>query len=197
MRSSLRAHPVIAAVTAVYTVGWAGYGLAVDSPLAVPYLLQMVALSWLVVRLDVRRPFSRIALVGLSLWGFLHMIGGMVTIGDATLYETWLIPVLRWDHVVHAVGFGFGGIAFFEAFEPWMREPVTPAAAAWTAFLGSAAVGGLNETVEFVASRFLEFATIGDEVNTGLDLVANATGGAVAAAIVHRRTSKRLADTTA
>jgi putative membrane protein len=191
MRQSLYAHPVIAASTAVYTAGWAAYGLAVDSPLAVPYLIQMVVLAWLVVRLDQRRPFTTVVLAGLSLWGFLHMIGGMVTIGDATLYETWLLPVLRWDHVVHAVGFGFGGMAVFETFLPWMSLPVTPRAAAWVAFMGSAAIGAINETVEFVASRVLDFANIGDEVNTGLDLVANMFGGFVAAWFVHRRVSRR------
>jgi putative membrane protein len=180
---------VIAACTAAYTVGWAGYGLVVDSPLAIPYFIQMLALIWLVVRLDRRRPFTTTVLAGLSLWGFLHMIGGMLVVGDTNLYETWLLPVLRWDHVVHAVGFGFGGIAAFEAFTPWMSHPVPARAGAWMAFMGAAAIGAINETVEFLASRVLEFANIGDEVNTGLDLVANAVGGLAAAWFVHRRIS--------
>jgi putative membrane protein len=182
---------MITAATAAYTAGWTGFGLATGSPLAVPYFIQMAALAWLVMRLDQRRPFTTIVLVGLSLWGFLHMIGGMLVVGDATLYETWLLPVLRWDHVVHAIGFGFGGVAVFEAFVPWMALPVTGRAAAWVAFLGSAAIGAINETVEFVASRILDFANIGDEVNTGLDLVANMAGGLVAAWFVHRRVSQR------
>ncbi len=191
MKSSLRAHPLIASATAAYMVGWTGYGIAVDSPLAVPYLIQMMVLAWLVVRLDERHPFTTVVLAGLSLWGFLHMIGGILTIGEVTLYETWLLPVLRWDHVVHAVGFGFGGVAVFEAFLPWMSQPVSAATAAWVAFMGSAAIGAINETVEFIASRMLDFANIGDEVNTGLDLVANMVGGLVAAWLVHRRVSRR------
>ena len=189
MRQTLQAHPRIATATVAYMAGWTAFGLAVDSPLAIPYFVQMVALSWLVIRLDQRRPFTTVVLAGLSLWGFLHMIGGLLPIGGATLYETWLLPVLRWDHVVHAVGFGFGGVAVFEAFLPWMSLPVTARAAAWVAFMGSAAVGAINETVEFVASRILDFANIGDEVNTGLDLVANMVGGLVAAWFVHRRVS--------
>lgn len=196
MWTSVRNHPVIAGFTALYTVALVAYGLANDSPLAVPYLVELVALAWLVLRLDRREPFTRWALGGLSLWGLLHMLGGMIEIDDATLYETWLLPVLRWDHIVHAVGFGFGGIAVFEAFRPWMTRPVTPAAAAWVAFMGSAAVGAINETVEFLASQMLTFANIGDEVNTGLDLVANTVGGLVAAWGVHRRVERRQLGTT-
>jgi putative membrane protein len=191
MRSRVRAHPVIAAVTAVYIVWWAGFGLAVGSPLAIPYLVEMVVMVWLVLSLDRRHPFGTWTLAGLSLWGFMHMIGGMLPVGDATLYETWLWPVLRWDHIVHAVGFGFGGVAVFEAFSPWMVSPPTRGAAAWVAFMGTAAIGAINETVEFIASRVLPFANVGDTVNTGLDLIANAVGGLVAALVLYVRWPSR------
>ena len=184
----VRAHPVIVIVTVAYIVVWLVYGLATDSPLAVPYTIQMAALIWLILALDRRHPFSTATLAGLSLWGFMHMIGGILTIGDATLYETWLVPIVRWDHVVHVVGFGFGGVAIYEAFVPWMRTPPTPGAAAWVAFMGSAAIGAINETIEFIASQLLTFANIGDEINTGLDLISNVVGGLVAAAVLYRRT---------
>lgn len=191
MGSSLRDHPIVASVTAAYTVGLGGYGIATGSPLAIPYLLEMAVLIWLVVRLDARRPFSPFVLWGLSLWGLMHMAGGMLEFGGDTLYETWLFPFLRWDHVVHAVGFGAGGVAVFEAFLPWMTTPPEAGAGAWVAFMGSAAIGALNETVEFLASRVLPFANVGDEVNTGLDLIANTVGGAVAAWIVYRWAVRR------
>lgn len=190
MWATVRTHRVIAAVTVLYVVALTSYGVLTDSPLAIPYLIQMIALSWVVVRLDARHAFSRTALAGLSLWGLLHMLGGIIAVGDATLYETWLFPVLRWDHVVHAIGFGFGGVATVEAFRPWMAEPVSPGAAAWVAFLGSASIGAINETVEFVASQLLSFANVGDEVNTGLDLIANAVGGGVAAMFVRRQVAR-------
>lgn len=186
MLVGIHRHPAIASTTAIYVLALAGYGLAADSPLAVPYLVQMVALSWLVLALDKRSPFSTVTLTGLSLWGLMHMVGGMVSIDGATLYETWLVSFLRWDQLVHVVGFGFGGIAAFEVFTPWLAKPVSPAAAAWTAFIGSAAIGAINETIEFIASRLLPFANVGDAINTGFDLIANAVGGACAAWWVHR-----------
>jgi hypothetical protein len=187
MRSRIGAHPWIAGVTAGYVVAWTVFGALVASPLALPYFLEMVAVSVLVLRLDLRHPFSSLALAGLSLWGFLHMAGGMIPVGDDNLYATWILPVLRWDQVVHVVGFGFAGVAMFEVFEPWFSSPPSPVGAAWTAFLGSAAIGGLNETLEFLAALVLPFADIGDEVNTGLDLVSNTVGGLVAAWVVYRR----------
>ena len=189
MRARLRAHRVIAAVTVIYVLGWLGFGISVDSPLAVPYFVEMVALIWLILALDSRSPFSRGTLAGLSFWGFLHMMGGMLPIGESTLYETWVLAFLRWDHVVHAVGFGFGGVAAYEAYLPWLRTPPTPAGGAWTAFMGTAAIGAINETVEFLASQLLPFANVGDEVNTGLDLIANTVGGAVASWYVYRKLS--------
>lgn len=190
MRSRIRAHPAIAGVTAIYSVGWLLFGLGAGSPLAVPYFVEMVVIGWLVLRLDRRHNFTTATLGGLSFWGFIHMVGGILPVGDSTLYETWILPFLRWDHVVHGVGFAIGGIAAFEAFVPWLQTPPPPSAAAWVAFLGTAAIGALNETVEFLASRVLDFANIGDEVNTGLDLIANTVGGFVAAWIVYRRLSK-------
>jgi hypothetical protein len=188
MRSRIAAHPWLAAATLAYVVVWALVGFLVDSPLALPYSLEMAAVSWLVLRLDLRHPFSTMTLAGLSLWGFLHMAGGMIPVGEANLYETWILPVLRWDQLVHAVGFGFAGVAMFEVYEPWLSENPAPRAAAWTAFLGASAIGALNEAIEFLASQVLPFANIGDEVNTGLDLIANTLGGLAAAWIVHRRT---------
>src|SRR5947199_3147617 len=55
------------------------------------------------------------ALWGLSIWGLLHMAGGLVPIpaswpvegNSHVLYNWWLIPgLLKYDQVVHAYGFG-------------------------------------------------------------------------------------------
>ncbi|MDH4116178.1 MAG: DUF2238 domain-containing protein [Acidimicrobiia bacterium] len=194
MLERLRAHPMIARLTALYIVAWTAIGLTRGSPLAIPYLLEMVALTTLVLVLDRRRPFSTGILAGLSLWGFLHMAGGMTPVGDSTLYETWILPVLRWDQLVHAVGFGFAGVAVFEVFMPWLVSPPRPAAAAWLAFLGSAAIGAINEAVEFLASQLLPFANVGDATNTGLDLIANSVGGAAAAFVSYRRAGSAAGD---
>lgn len=192
MRRTIRAHPALASTTALAVVAWGAYGLARGSPLALPYLVELAVLATFVGWLDSRHPFRRATLAGLSLWAVLHMAGGMLDIEGVTLYETWLLPVLRWDQLVHAVGFGFGGVAVFEAFQPWLGSDSGPAAAAWVAFMGSNGIGAVNEVVEFIASRLLTFANVGDEVNTGLDLIANAVGGAIAAWVCHRRVTRDL-----
>ena len=53
----------------------------------------------------------------LSMWGLLHMAGGLVPVPEswpyngehAVLYSLWLIPdLLKYDHIVHAYGFVLG-----------------------------------------------------------------------------------------
>lgn len=147
----------------------------------------------------------------LSIWGALHMAGGLVTVpadwpihGDLrVLYNWWIFPSaasaagepggwLKYDQAVHAFGFGVAtwlcwqglcgalrgraALDATQALRPTLGLMVIVAAAGM-------GLGALNEVVEFVATRITE-TNVGGYVNTGWDLVYNAVGACLAAAII-------------
>lgn len=80
------------------------------------YIGVMIVLMASVLFTHQRVKFSKTVLWGLSVWGLLHMAGGLVPIpaswpipedGKHVLYSLWLIPgSLKYDNIVHAYGFG-------------------------------------------------------------------------------------------
>jgi uncharacterized membrane protein YjdF len=136
----------------------------------------------------------------LSVWGLLHMAGGLVKIpatwphhgSIAVLYNLWLVPEwLKYDQFVHAYGFGVTTWVCWEVLRKSVLsngggrlEPtfglLTLCAAAGIGF------GAFNEVIEFLATRVLPNTNVGDYENTGWDLVFN-LAGAVAAALIIRR----------
>jgi hypothetical protein len=151
------------------------------------YLGWMVVAALVVLRLDHRQPFSPLVLGGLTLWGFMHLAGGQLPVGDGILYEQQVLSFLRYDQLTHAIGFGFAGLAVREQFHPWMPNPPRAAVAAIT-FLGGVAIGGINELLEFLLTRVVPDTAVGGFENTGWDLVANTVGSVVAAWWAARRT---------
>ncbi len=182
-------HRPLVAVVAAYVAGFTVYGLVTGAELTVPYAVLVVGGAFLVARIEPPDGFSGLVLAGLALWGAGHLAGGIVGIGDdRTLYNALIGGRLHADNVVHFVGFGSAGLAWWEATRPWLgADPghrMGTAVAVWLAGMG---VGALNEVVEFIATLVLEDTNVGGYHNTGRDLIANMAGSAVAAAIAVRR----------
>jgi hypothetical protein len=186
-----RRHPVMSAVVAVYVVAWAVYGLIAGSRLAAPYVVIVAAVALGIAAADAKVHFSLLVLVGLAVWGFGHLAGGLVGLdgpGDRILYNAVFLRWGHFDNVVHAIGFGTAGIAVWEATRPWL--PALDGHRLGTllvvCLLGQG-VGAFNEVVEFAASHLLAATNVGGYENTGRDLVANLLGTAVAGWWVSRR----------
>lgn len=157
------------------------------------YILVMGVLIGLVVWMLRRVPLSVGLMWCLSVWGLLHMAGGLVPVpaawpihGDQrVLYSLWLIPdALKYDHIVHAFGFGtttWLGWQAVRARWPDARPTFGPIALCALAALGC---GALNEVVEFIATLTLPNTNVGGYINTGWDLVANTVGAIIAAAAI-------------
>lgn len=134
----------------------------------------------------------------LSLWGLLHMAGGLVPVPEGwpfqgkhgVLYSLWLIPEkLKYDQVVHAYGFGVTTWLCWHGLKGAIRQrlkveliptlgPLTICAAAGVGF------GALNEVIEFCATLMIPDTNVGDYENTGWDLVANLFGALVASSLI-------------
>jgi len=161
------------------------------------YVVVMFILVGVVAAVHVRVNFSTGLLWALAVWGLLHMAGGLVPVPESwaidgkirVLYSLWLIPgALKFDHVVHAYGFGTTAWACWESFrfilasrEEIPAETIRPTLG-MLILCGTAALGfgALNEVVEFTATMTMPETNVGGYVNTGFDLVANLAGVVIA-----------------
>jgi hypothetical protein len=184
------------AVAATAVVCFGAFGVATDAGLTVSYVVTVAVLGTVVVRLDRTVGFSDLVAVALTGWAVAHLAGGLIELDDSrVLYNAVLLPHLRYDNIVHFVGFGAGGIAAWEALSIALfaeRQPAPPPLAAGiTVWLLGMGLGALNEVVEFAVALNVEESNVGGYLNTGRDLVANLLGAAVAGMIVARRSLRR------
>lgn len=173
--------------TAFYTVSLLAYGLAVDSPLALLYTGINVALAALFAFLHRTVQWSLPALWLASIVGLGNMLGGVVLIGDNTLYLSDIIGPIGFDKVFHFAAAAGLSLAAWEATER-VTGPGAPRGHAglplivWLAVMGG---GAVVEIAEFVGASIGD-VNVGDYVNNALDLVANALGGLLGVWLVSR-----------
>jgi putative membrane protein len=119
------------------------------------------------------------------------MAGGVVPIaGDHVLYELWIVrPVLKFDRVVHAFGFGSSAFASWQVLRRLVPAGHTRGVALAAGLMGMG-FGALNEVVEFAASH-AGAEHVGGYENTGWDLVFNLIGCVAAGAWAAARDSRR------
>ncbi len=157
-------------------------------------MLVLMGTVWIVHR---SVTLSSGVLWGLSVWGLAHMAGGLLVVPpdwpvnaqSRVLYSLWLIPGrLKYDHVVHAYGFGMTTWVCWQGLRAAIRRRGGAAAPTFglmvlaaTAGLG---FGALNEVVEFAATLLVPETNVGGYRNTGWDLVANLVGATAAASLI-------------
>jgi uncharacterized membrane protein YjdF len=160
------------------------------------YIVVMLVLISVIAVVHRRVGLTHGLLWALTVWGLLHMAGGLVPVPEhwpynppnAVLYSLWLVPnLLKYDQVVHAYGFGVTTWLCWQALRKAVRDDgggalqpklgvLTLCAAAGMGF------GAFNEVIEFIATLTMPQTNVGGYVNTGWDLVANLVG-CVAAAV--------------
>ena len=135
----------------------------------------------------------------LSVWGLLHVIGGVIEVpagwpvsGDKRAFYSWeIIPgVLVYDKPVHAFGFAVATLVCWQGVCA-MRNSREPTLGALSlSALAGIGLGALNEVIEFIASQTME-TNVGGYVNTGGDLIANAVGAFIAVCLIAMFTGNR------
>jgi hypothetical protein len=181
VRDAAREHRSIVAFAVVYVVGFLAYGLIAGSRLTIAYAITIVLVGLIVSFAQATVRFSRGVLWALALWGFLHMAGGLIEFTDAVLYNiAWGVPVVRYDRLVHAFGFGTTTAMCWQILRNRAGVRQVTSAVAVILWVGGMGFGALNEVVEFIISRLTE-TNVGGFVNTGYDLIFNTLGTAAAA----------------
>ena len=156
----------------------------------------LAALVWMGLTLN-RVAYSRSTLVGLTVWGLMHMAGGGVPVGAGRLYDVMLIPlstslpVLRYDQVVHVWGFGVCTLLCYDLLRPQLTDQAKiPFSLGMVLVMAGVGFGAFNEILEFLVMCAVPEAGVGGYTNTSLDLCSNLIGAMIALVWIrvrHRR----------
>ena len=151
------------------------------------YVALIVFVLLVILATDKKIAYPNSLLWGLTLWAVLHMLGGGVRIGDTTLYARILVPlsktypVLRYDQLVHIIGFGVATLLMHHLLKPLLKPDPTRWKALYVVVgMAGMGVGALNELIEFAATQLASKTGVGGYMNTCLDLVANMIGAILA-----------------
>lgn len=188
----------------LYILGFGGYYVGIQNYEFLWYVAVLVFFAALVIATRRRSGFGNGILWGLSIWGFLHMAGGGVRIGDDVLYGLQLIPiggvgdafVLRFDQVVHAYGFAVATLVVHHLLTPYLSQKTNWKVVYPIIAVAGMGLGAVNEIVEFIAVVVFPSTGVGGYYNTALDLVFNAIGAVCAIVLIwYRRTESKTVDT--
>ncbi|HEX2149934.1 MAG TPA: hypothetical protein VHI31_07185 [Actinomycetota bacterium] len=176
----VRSHPWFTAFSAAYAGGLTVFGFGRFPVRAITYLA-IVLLDFLVVAaLNRRTRLPGWLLWGLSIWGLMHMIGGLVfweSSQNGIVYGIWLIPrVIRYDQLTHALGFAMGTAACWFGLDLRTVSDAPAAGKALMAGLMGMGLGALNEVVEFASIYAVPDQQVGGLENMGWDLIFNLMG---------------------
>ncbi|NND55419.1 MAG: hypothetical protein HKN56_10685 [Gammaproteobacteria bacterium] len=188
----------VAVFTSVYLLLAAAFAVAGGNKEFVFYIGVMAVLIAAMLVVHKRVNLLTSTLWCLSVWGLMHMAGGLVTVPPAwplggesnVLYNLWLVPgLLKFDQFVHAYGFGVATWVCWQGIRAALpvvdgrRVQPTPGLLVLAAAAGMG-LGALNEVVEFAAVLLIPDTNVGGYVNTGWDLVANLVGSGLAALLI-------------
>ena len=152
---SRRLIPILA-FNAAYLLAAIAGSIASGNSEFILYIVIMLILGSIVWFADRRVVFSSLVLWGLSGWVLVHMAGGLIAVPESwpingehrVLYSLWLIPeLLKYDHVVHAFGFGVTTLVCWEGLcailaaqrpsgDSFMPIPTLDADAVWSRLNG-------------------------------------------------------------
>lgn len=189
-----RARIPIGVFTAAYLLVALFFAMQQGNDEFILYIGVVLGMILIIMLIDKHAHFSQGVLWCLSLWGLLHMLGGLWNVpvawtldpgGRPVLYSLWLIPgYLKFDHVVHAYGYAVSMWVAYQWFR-WMYPESGPTLGVLVLCgLGGLGVGSLNEIVEFFASLLIVDNNVGGYENYGWDLVANLIGVTVSGLLI-------------
>jgi hypothetical protein len=165
------------AALAVAVVGFGIYGVAVDSPFVYYYVPITLVLALVVGWIHRTARFADWTLMALAAAGIGNLAGGVLLVGDGTLYGAAVIGDIRYDKVFHALATGVAGWASYEAVKRW--GVTRTGTAIFVAIMMAAGAGAFVEIIEYAGSVIFENTSVGDYGNNMLDLVANTVGSLV------------------
>ena len=179
----LRADLGPAVAGACVLAGWLILGRIAGSEAVIRYLVSVPVLIGVVVVANHHIGFSRGVLWGFVAWEFVHLAGGLIPMGtDHILYNAdSVVPLVRWDRLVHAFGFGVATAASWQAIRSFLPAGQgVPVGVAFLAALCALGLGAVIEIFEFLITLFVS-TNVGGYADTGWDLVFDLLGASAVA----------------
>ncbi len=149
------------------------------------YVLVLVGLMTLILTTHKTFRYSLGLLWALTIWSFLHLIGGGLEYTEGEVfYKLMLIPligepynVLKYDQVVHFIGFWTSAVLVYYVLKPSLVVPTKNVRSViFIIVMTSLGLSAVNEIVEFAATVIVPETNVGGYENTAIDLVSNFLG---------------------
>ena len=128
-----------------------------------------------------------------DVWIILHILGGLLTIGEGVLYSHVLIPVigepyliLKYDQLVHVYCYVVVALIVCKVVMQSARPEAPFRLLATIIVLVATGIGALNEVIEFIAVVSVPQTNVGGYENTLIDIVANLMGALLAVPLFRR-----------
>lgn len=185
---------VIAGLTLTYVVSFFIAFIFQKNIEFLAYAIILIIVGIIVWKTLPESKLDSFALAGLSIWGFMHLAGGGIILGGeaGVLYGLKLVAlfdgggqfyILKYDQLVHFIGFGVTAIVMFQLFTKRFNNKVGKKFVYFVTIVSALGLSALNEVIEFATFIALPNTFVGDFYNVGLDLVFN-TLGAIAGTII-------------
>ena len=149
----------------------------------------MVVVLLALVKYNGKFHFGKSVLILLSLFGLLHLSGGVFHIGETRLYDYWFISGwFKFDNLVHSIGGGLAAVLAYNFLENRLVPKIRYNGFIFIFVIVTIAsgLGAYNEILELIAVVFFNAGkAVGDYMNNALDLVFNLIGAFIAANIMY------------
>ncbi len=129
--------------------------------------------------------FSPKVLWGFNIWIILHILGGLLPVGDGVLYSLVLIDfigepysILKYDQLVHFYCYFIAALIIWKIVSSLDQNSFVTASI--ITVLAASGVGGINEIIEFLATVFIPSTNVGGYENTAIDITCNFLGACAA-----------------
>jgi len=126
-------------------------------------------------------------IAGLSVFGFMHVVGGMAYIDGVRLYDMIFYGLIRYDNIVHLIGSILAALVLNVLFYNFAdhQERINRPLYYFALMLMTLGAGVFNEINEFFAVVFFNAQEgVGDYFNNAIDLLYNLIGALLAIILI-------------
>ena len=182
--------------TIMYSIIFAVIYIATQNYEFIGYIFVMLFLAFVAYRLNKKYEFSPGVLLGLSIWGILHMTGGILIVKGDVLYRLILIPIyqhpeiqefviMKFDQFAHFYFYFFATLFSFYLLKPHLNKNYSRKMIYVLLIFIGMGIGALNEIIEFGLVLTVKSTGVGGYYNTLLDIIFNTLGAIAAVIYIH------------